>query len=91
MAHPCSLRPPGPAPAQPSVPALQTSPAAHAPQTPIPAAQTPLVTPQASSAPQGPQKLPINTENTYSQNYFRGGRFCRCAQTYDVKRERETM
>ncbi|KAJ1305603.1 hypothetical protein OPQ81_000600 [Rhizoctonia solani] len=36
-------------------------------------------------------KLPINTENTYSQNFFRGGRFCRCAQTYDAKRERETM
>ncbi|KAL5633749.1 hypothetical protein ACGC1H_005822 [Rhizoctonia solani] len=35
--------------------------------------------------------VPANTENTYSQNYFRGGRFCRCAQTYDAKRERETM
>ncbi|CAE6421522.1 unnamed protein product [Rhizoctonia solani] len=37
------------------------------------------------------QTLPLNTENTYSQNYFRGGRFCRCSQTYDAKRERETM
>ncbi|KAH7323370.1 hypothetical protein B0J17DRAFT_582184 [Rhizoctonia solani] len=38
-----------------------------------------------------PPKLPLNTENKYSQNFFRGGRFCRCAQTYDAKRERETM
>ncbi|CAE6443733.1 unnamed protein product [Rhizoctonia solani] len=53
---------------------------------PAPQPQTPLSAPQT-----GPHKLPINTENTYSQNYFRGGRFCRCAQTYDAKRERETM
>ncbi|EUC58458.1 metaphase-anaphase transition protein (Mlo2), putative [Rhizoctonia solani AG-3 Rhs1AP] len=35
--------------------------------------------------------VPPNTDNVYSQNYFDGGRFCRCAQTYDAKRERETM
>ena len=36
-------------------------------------------------------KQDINEFNKYNQNFYDGGRFCRCHAPYDAERERETM
>lgn len=36
-------------------------------------------------------KLEINEFNKYNQNFYDGGRFCRCHAPYDAETERETM